>query len=133
MELYNTEEKCEAPLSRLVGQRGLFVLDAERKSIAWLMDDVESDINAKSTAIERPSPQEQFWRQPSCRHDLVPDLLSSRPGQDRDFLAGTHTAAWCALPTTYLTHSKIMEAKFARKESYPLRRKGQIDNACLEG
>ena len=32
--------------------------------------------------------------------DLVPGLLSNRPGQDWDFLAGTHAAAWCALPNS---------------------------------
>lgn len=30
--------------------------------------------------------------------DLVPGLLSDRPGLNRDFLAGTQAAAWCALP-----------------------------------
>jgi hypothetical protein len=46
-------------LSRLVGQRGLYVLDAERKSMAWFMDDVISGINVDSADIKRLSPQEQ--------------------------------------------------------------------------
>ena len=46
-------------MSRLVGQRGLYVLDAERKSMAWLMDDGISGINVDSADIKRTSPQKQ--------------------------------------------------------------------------
>ena len=59
MELYGREEKCEAPLSRFVGQRGLSVLDAGRKSMACFMDDAMSGINVDSVDIKRPSPPEQ--------------------------------------------------------------------------
>ena len=46
-------------MSRFVGQRGLYVLDAERKSMAWFMDDAISGINVESVDIKRPSPPEQ--------------------------------------------------------------------------
>ena len=59
MELYGTEEKCEAALEQARWPGGLYVLDAERKSMAWFMDDVISGINVDSADIKRPSPQEQ--------------------------------------------------------------------------
>ena len=59
MELYGTEESKRPPSSRFVGQRDLSVRDAERKSMAWFLDDAISGISVDSTDIKQPSPPEQ--------------------------------------------------------------------------
>ena len=58
MELYGTEEKCEAALEQTRWPEGLSVFDAERESMAWFIDDATSDINVDSAAIKPPSPPE---------------------------------------------------------------------------
>lgn len=98
MELYGTEEKCEAALEQVRWPKGFICPRCGEKSTAWFMDDAVSGFNVDSVDIKRASPPEQWWRPPSCRWWLGswPSILSARP--KLRFPRWPHASAWCALP-----------------------------------
>ena len=59
MEFYGTVGSAKPPLGRLVSQKGLSVIDTEKKCMAWFMDDEIRGSNVDNVDIKRVSPTEQ--------------------------------------------------------------------------
>jgi hypothetical protein len=67
LELYGTEEQCEAALEQAPGQIDSAAPDVENKSMILCMGVATGAISAGDAVIRRQSLQERSWKPPSCR------------------------------------------------------------------
>lgn len=67
MELYGTEEKCEAALEKARWPEGSAAPAVVAMTAAWCMAGGTSAICAGVAVIRPPLPPAPSWRRPSCR------------------------------------------------------------------